>query len=332
MVASDSKRPVIWALSCNALLTGAKLFAFVLTGSGALLSEAIHSFADSLNQLLLLIGVVRSSRQADARFSYGYGAERYVWALISAVGIFFLGCGVTVYHGIASLLSGRHPEGDLGWAIGVLLLSLALEGAVLTIAVRSVKKSAAGRPFFNYLRTEADLSVAAVVLEDFAACVGVLIALSAVMLTRITGHAYWDAFGSILVGLLLGIVAIWLIIRNHSLLVGPSIPTRIRQQVLEILESNPSVQEVTELRSRVLDSETYRIAAELRFDGAALADKLAPSLEARYREIASLDDFRNFASRYADEIIELLGDEIDAIEKRIRAEIPKARYLDLEAE
>ena len=332
MAASESKRAVSWALSCNALLTGVKFVAFLFTGSGAMLSEAIHSFADSLNQLLLLIGVVRSSRQADAKYSYGYGAERYVWALMSAVGIFFLGCGVTVYHGVASLLSDHHPESNLSWAIGVLLLSLVLEGAVLTIAVRSVKRSAAGRPFFNYLRTESDVSVAAVLLEDSAACVGVIIALTAVVLTHVTGHAYWDAGGSILIGLLLGAVAIWLIVRNHGLLVGPSIPARVRQQVLEILENNPSVEEVTELRTRVLDNETYRIAAELRFDGAALAEKLAPSLEARYREIASLDDFRNFAMRYADEIVELLGDEIDAIEKRIRAQIPKARYLDLEAE
>jgi len=332
MAESESKRPVIWALSCNAFLAGAKFFAFLLTGSGALLSEAIHSFADSLNQLLLLIGVVRSSRQADAKFSYGYGAERYVWALMSAVGIFFLGCGVTVYHGVASLLSGHRPESNLGWAIGVLLLSLVLEGAVLTIAVGSVRKSAAGRPFLTYLRTEADVSVAAVVLEDAAACFGVLIALAAVVMAHVTGHAYWDALGSILVGLLLGAVAIWLIVRNHRLLVGPSIPARIRQQVMEILENNPSVEAVTELRSRVLDTETYRIAAELRFNGAALAGKLAPSLEARYREIANLDDFHNFAVRYADEIVELLGDEIDAIEKRIRAQIPQARYLDLEAE
>ena len=137
---------MVSALSCNALLSVAKLVAFLLTGSGAMLSEAIHSFADSLNQLLLLVGVVRSSRKADARFAYGYGAERYVWALMSAVGIFFLGCGVTVYHGVSSLIQGHRPESNLTWAIGVLVLSLVLEGSVLVLAVRSVHRSARGRP------------------------------------------------------------------------------------------------------------------------------------------------------------------------------------------
>ncbi len=332
MASPNSKLAVVSALCCNLLLTVGKFVVFAITGSGAMLSEAIHSLADSLNQALLLVGVVLSSRQADEAYDYGYGAERSVWALMSAVGIFFLGCGVTVYHGVSSLLAGHHPEGNLAWAIGVLTLSLLLEGAVLVVAARQVKTGAAGKPFFDYLRTEADPSVAAVLLEDAAACLGVVIALTAIVLTQVTGKAYYDALGSLLVGLLLGVVAVWLIIRNRGLLVGPSIPPHIRKQVLRILHDDPAVEEVIDFRTRIIDTETYRITAELRFDGAVIAEKLRDKLAERYGKITNVDDFHRFAAEYADEVIELVGDEIDAIEKKIRAKVPKARYLDLEVD
>ena len=332
MAASNTKLAVVSAMACNAFLAGAKFAVFTLTGSGAMLGEAVHSVADTLNQVLLLVGVVRSSREADADHPYGHGAERYVWALMSAVGIFFLGCGVTVYHGVAALMKDDHLEGNLSWAVGVLVLSFVMEGAVLLIAIRQVKLAANGQPFFTFLREESDPSVAAVLLEDAAACLGVIIALVAIMLTRWTGRAEWDAIGSILIGLLLGGVAVWLIIRNHHLLIGPSIPPHIRRQVRKIIEQDPAVEEVSNLRTRLIDTETYRITAELRFDGAALVEKLKPKLAQRYGRIETVDDFHRFAAEYADEVIELLGDEIDAIERKVCAKVPKARYLDLEAD
>ena len=332
MANPNSKFAIISALVCNAMVAVAKFVAFAFTGSGAMLSEAIHSVADTLNQALLLTGVVLSTREADEDYAYGYGAEKSVWALMSAVGIFFLGCGVTVYHGIVSLVEHHQPAADLTWAIGVLILSLVFEGAVLLIAARQIKLAAGDQPFFTYLNKESDPSVAAVLLEDAAACVGIIIALVAIVLTQITGRSHWDALGFILVGLLLGAVAVWLVIRNRTLLVGPSVPAQIRRQVLRILEDNPAVEEVVDLRTRIIDTETYRIMAELRFDGAVLAEKLSSELAQHYERIADYADFRRFAIEYADEVIELLGKEIDAIEKRIRAQVPKARYLDLEAE
>lgn len=332
MATQGSKGAVITAIAGNSLVMLAKFVAWFFTASTSMLSEAIHTAADLLNQILLYVGIIRSGKSADPDFDYGYAAERYVWALISAVGIFFLGCGVTIFHGVESLLDDHHVVKDSSWAIWVLLFALAVEGYVLWVAVKAAMKQADGQPFFQFLRSEADPATVAVVLEDSAACVGVIIALVAIMLAQITGHAYWDAIGSITIGVLLGFIAVWLIYRNTQLLVGASIPPRIRQQVEQIINANPAVEEIVDMKTRILDTETYRIKADIRFDGEALAEKLRSQVDAAYAGIKSADDLHKFAKEFADDVVELLADEIDAIEKRIQQEIPKARHMDLEAD
>ena len=331
MAQGGSKFAVLAAIVGNTVVMVSKFSVYFITGSGAILSEAIHSVADLFNQVLLYVGIRRSAKEPDQAFDYGYGAEQYVWALMSAVGIFFLGCGLSLYHGIDNLMDPR-PLQSLGWAVGVLVFAFVVEFAILWVAVQAVRKSAGSTPFFEYLRKQADPAAAAVILEDAAACVGVVIALVAILLIRLTGNLYWDAIASILIGFLLGAVAIWLIARNHGLLVGPSIPAKIRAQILRIIHENPAVEEVVDLRTRVLDTETYRIRANIRFDGAALAEKLDERLKAAYEDIKTFDDFQKFTVEYADELIELLADEIDAIERDIRVRVPRAQHLDIEAD
>jgi zinc transporter 9 len=331
MANPGSTGAVAAAIAGNATVMLAKFVAFLFTGSGAMLSEAIHTLADLLNQILLMVGIVRSSRQPDDSYEYGYQAARYVWALISAVGIFFLGCGVTIYHGIQTLLH-PHALSDLGWALGVLLFSLVLEGVVLLIAIRTARRQAGGRPLLKFLREEADPAVVAVVLEDAAACLGILVAMFAILLTRMTGETYWDALGSITIGLLLGAVAIWLIRRNAQLLVGSSIPSPIREQVLRIIKQDPAVEEVVDLKTRILDTETYRIKADIRFEGDVLAKKLRPQLRSAYDNIHTYEEFEKFALEFGDDVVELLAEEIDTIERRIRRQVPQAKHMDLEAE
>ena len=334
MAAGGSKLAVVAALTGNFFVMIAKFIGCLVTGSGAMLSEAIHSLADVLNQLLLLVGIVRSNRRPDVAFQYGYSAERYVWALISAVGIFFLGCGVTIYHGVSALIDPHPLQLDeyYGWLMGILLFSLIVEGIVLVMAVQAMRKKSQHLPFFQYLRTQADPAGVAVILEDAAACVGIVIAFVAILLTKITGQVYWDAFGSIAVGLLLGAIAIWLIQRNRELLVGAAMPPHLREQVLQILQQNPTVEEVVDLRSRILDTETYRVKADVRFDGQELAKKMETDLKTAFEEIETYEQFSEFVSKYADDLIDLLADEIDAIEKKIRQKVPEAEHLDLEAD
>jgi zinc transporter 9 len=330
-MAYGSKRAVGTAIAGNAAVMLAKLLAFLLTGSAAMLSEALHSLADTLNQVLLMIGIARSSRPADRHYPFGYGAERAVWALMSAVGIFFLGCGVTLYHGVSALIHPHHVE-SLTWALAVLLISLVIEGYVLAVALRAARRNAAGKPLLAYLRVEADPTLVAVIMEDSAACFGVLLALAGIVLTRVTGHTGWDAVASILIGLLLGAVAVWLIVRTRHMLVGPAVPKAARERIRAILAQHPAVEKIVVLRTRMLDTETYRVTAELEFAGDALAAKLEDRLRELYPEIRTFEDFRAFAARYADDVVELLGDEVDAIEEAIRSEVPEARYLDIETE
>lgn len=255
-----------------------------------------------------------------------------MWALISAVGIFFLGCGFTLYHGISSLFHEHHELKGLSWAIGVLIFAFVVEVMVLIIAVRGVLKAAKGKPFFKYLRKEADPAVAAVVLEDAAACIGVLIAMAAIILTQITHNHIWDAVGSIAIGILLGLIAIWLIKRNAELLVGASIPEHLREQVVTIIEQNPAVEEIVDLKTRILDTETYRIKADVRFDGEALVDKLKDQLKPAYEKIETYEQFEAFAREFGDDVVELLADEIDNIERKIKQQVPQAEHMDIEAE
>jgi len=330
-MAAGSKKAVTAAIIGNGSLTVAKMIAFMMTGSAAMMSEGLHSFADTLNQVLLMIGIKRSTREADPRFPFGYGAERAVWALMSAVGIFFLGCGVTVYHGVHNLLHPSQLEG-LGVAIGVLVVSFVIEAGVLFVAVRAVRRDAEGRPFFRYLWKESDPTAAAVVAEDTAACLGVLIALAGIGLTKWTGNPRWDAAASIAIGLLLGAIAVWLILRSGTLLVGPSVPADKRRRIREIVAAHPAVEKIAMLRTRVMDTETFRVAADLEFDGDSLAASLEDELEAAYPTIHNYDEFRRFAARYADLVVEQLGDEIDSIEAAIQEEFPRAKFLDIEAE
>jgi zinc transporter 9 len=330
-MAHGSRRAVGAAIIGNTVVTLSKAGAFLVTGSAAMLSESMHSLADTLNQVLLMVGIQRSTRRADPRFPFGYGAERAVWALLSGVGIFFLGCGVTVYHGVHNFLHPR-PLENLGIALTVLLVSLVIEGAVLIVALRTVARSSGGAPFFSYLRHEADPTTTAVVMEDSAACLGVLLALAGIGLTRWTGNQIWDAAASIVIGFLLGAIALWLIARSRFLLVGPAVPRRDRERIRAILAGNPVVEKIVSLRTRVMDTETYRVSAEIEFAGEALSAELESNLREAYGRIASYEEFQGFAAEFADLVVERLGDEIDAIEDAIRNEVPKARYLDIEAD
>ena len=294
-----------------------------------MLSEAIHTLADLLNQILLLVGIKRSEREADERFPVGYGRERYVWALISAVGIFFLGCGVTIYHGVTGLLHPHETESP-GWAVAVLSVSFVLEGIVFLIALKGLKKEAAGKPFFPFLRNEADPSAAAVLLEDFAACLGVLLALTAIGLSAWTGALYWDSIGSIAIGVLLGVVAILLIVRNHNLLVGPAVPADVRQAIHRILREHPTVERVVKLRASVIDLDRYDITATIDFDGAKIAERIEGQLARALNETDA--DPKALALSVTEEILGAIGQEIDRIEEAIRAEVPEARHLDIEAD
>ena len=197
---SSSKQSVLAAIIGNTVVMTGKFVVSGLTGSSTMLAEAFHSLADVLNQILLLKGIKQSEQEANIQYKSGFGRARFVWALISATGIFFLGCGMSLWHGIQGLLSHEpHSVKDLHIAITVILISLLIEGAVLVYASKALMAQANKEniPFLEYLNHHADPTELAVLLEDGAACIGLVIALVCIWLTDLTGNPIWDSIGSI---------------------------------------------------------------------------------------------------------------------------------------
>ena len=219
-MASNSTKSVIVGLSANSLVSVAKFIGFSVSGSGAMLSEAIHSVADTANQALLLLGLKRSERGPDETHPEGYGRERFFWGLVSALGIFFLGAGVTLWHGVHAVL---HPvpssHGWVTWA--VLVFAFLLEGGALAVATRGLYSDArtAGIGALQYFKEGRDPTLIAILAEDGAAVLGLLLALAGIGLEALTGAPLWDAIATLAIGVLLAAVAIFLVRANRIFLV-----------------------------------------------------------------------------------------------------------------
>jgi solute carrier family 30 (zinc transporter), member 9 len=337
-MASGSAKAVYAAIGANSVITITKLGAFAFTGSGAMLSEGIHSFADVLNQTLLALGIQKAKKGADEDHPYGYGRDSFVWALISAVGIFFLGCGFTLYHGVHSLM---HPEGvainDIQIALGVLLFSFVLESWTLMIAYKAVREAAAemSMSFSEYTKKGPDPMAVAVLLEDAAAVFGVVIAASCIGLYILTGNPIWDAVASLLISALLGAVAIFLVVKNRSALLGQTVSHEMQKRVLTVLEEEPVVEAIHDVKATVLGADSFRFKAEIDFDGAAVAKRWLEDQDIEQlfaRASGDSGSFERFLVEYGEHICSALGDEIDRIEEQIKERVPGAVHVDLEAD
>ncbi len=334
-MAGGSTTAVYAAIAGNTLVMFAKFGAFVMSGSGAMLSEGIHSMADVGNQVLLAIGIKKSRRHADEDHPYGYAREQFVWALISAVGIFFLGCGVTVYHGIHSLM---HPEPleNIPLVAGVLVFSLLVEGGTLAVAVRSVRAQAiaAEMGFGQYVREGPDPMGVSVLLEDGAAVLGVTIAGITIALIHFTGNPIWDGVGSLTIGLLLGCVAVFLVIKNRSALLAPSVRPATHEKVLAILNADPIVETVKDVKATIIGADSVRFKAEIEFDGRAITQRHLAGRDLT-EDLAALKtgaDLNTYLEGFGDTLLDVLGDEIDRLEEQIREAVPRAQHVDLEAD
>lgn len=321
--------PVASALGGNFLVTLLKFAGFFLSGSGALFSEAVHSLADTANQGLLLIGIRRSTKEATNNFSYGYGKERFFWALISACGIFFLGAGVTIYKGIDNLL--HKTEAHISPIIFVILIiSFIIESFTLFVAFKEIKKKK--KSLLKSLKN-ADPSSVAVLYEDGVAVLGILIAFVSILLAEWTGNSYWDAIGSIIIGFLLGIVAIILIMKNYQYIIGRSISEELKEIAIEIMEKDPAIEKVIDFKSSTLDFGKYRIKCEVEFNGPALIQEAYRNGELKEEYAFIKDDyneFLRFCVDYIDRIPRLMGSKIDKIEKKIQQKVPEIIHVDIE--
>jgi zinc transporter 9 len=326
---ASSFTAVVAALLANAFVTLIKFGAFAVSGSGAMLSEAIHSGADAANQFLLFVGLRRGARDADDEFQYGYGGERFVFGLLSAAGIFFVGCGVTTWHGIHGLVHPEMPElGPITWI--VLAASLVIESTSMAIALRAVARDAGERGLITHLFQGADPAALAIVAEDGAAVLGLLLATTGIVLAYATGDARFDAMGSLFVGAILGAVAIFLVFENRELLLGKAVPRDVRVRFEELLAASPAVRAVRSVRTRQLTPEAFHLEANVTLDTRHLAARLDAVLP-HDPGVGDAERERLLATLAA-AALDAVESEIVALERAVHLAIPQARHVDLEVE
>ncbi len=218
---ADNTRVLVIALAANVGIAVAKFAAAALTGSSAMLTEGVHSLVDSTNQLLLMYGQRRAAKPADARHPAGYGRELYFWSFVVALLVFALGAGVSVYEGVVHVLA---PEEAVSPLIGyiVLAVAFALEGGSTIAAFREFDRARAGKSWWRALVETKDATTVIVLLENGAAMAGIVIAAIGLGLSQLTGNPRYDGIASILIGVLLGGVAIFLAREAKGLLIGES--------------------------------------------------------------------------------------------------------------
>jgi cation diffusion facilitator family transporter len=292
-----STTAVVAAFLANLGIAIMKFIGFVITGSGAMLAEAVHSVADTGNEGLLLMGGHKAKRMADVDHPFGYGRERYFWAFVVSVLLFSVGGLFSIYDGIEKLLNPHELE-SVGVAIGILLGAMVLELLSFRTAIRSTRHVKGRVGWWRFIRTAKTPELPIVLLEDLAALIGLTIALVAVVAADVTGETAYDAIGSLAIGALLVVIAVILAIEMRSLLLGEAASPDVERRIVEVMEGGDNVCRVIHIRTEHLGPEELLVAAKLEFDG-----------ELSIRELA---------------------DVINEVEASVRKEVPQARVIYLE--
>ena len=292
LVTADSERQpkkvnqslltVLIAFLANLLIAIAKSIAAAITSSASMLAEAAHSWADAGNEIFLLVADRRSDREPDSRHPMGFGREAYVWSMFAAFGLFTAGAVVSIWRGIQKLIE---PEEASNFLVAYVVLAIAfvLEGVSFLRAMTQSRRMAAARDqsITNFVLNTSDPTLRAVFAEDAAALVGITIAVIGIGLHQATGSPTPDAIGSILVGVLLAVIAVFLIDRNRRFLVGEVVRPEIRQQVLGALLERPDIDRITYLHLEYVGPGRLYLVAAVDMTG----DDVEPSLAIRLRRV-----------------------------------------------
>jgi cation diffusion facilitator family transporter len=267
-VASPTEKTIYIALAANLSVAAAKAVAGVATGSSAMLAEAAHSVADSMNQIFLKLSLTFSERAPDAEHPFGHGKDRFFWSFLAAVVIFLSGAVFSIVRGTLELVGHASPEtGRWPIAYAVLAYALVAEGSSLVRAARQVQAEARARnqPLRRFLRESRNLTTQTVVFEDTAAVIGVVFAFVGVALDQATGNAAFDGSASIAIGLLLAVVAVRIGMSSRDLLLGHGVSPEDLERLRRTIESFPEVKEVVQLRTMYLHPESLLVAAKIDF-------------------------------------------------------------------
>jgi cation diffusion facilitator family transporter len=264
------------AFAVDALVAIAKTVAAVLTGSASMLAEAVHSWVDTGNSCFLL-GAARSIRRpADEQHPLGYGRASYVWSLFASIGMFIVGAAVGVWHGI-SQLGARDGASDYLAGYVVIAISFVLEGASFVQVLRKVRQGAAdfGRGVFEHTLRTSNAPMRAVFTEDFTALVALAVAALGMGLRQMTGNGTWDAVGSILIGVLMGAMALMLINQNRLYLEGKAISPQQRAEAIGLLREFPEIERITFLYTEIIGPDRLLLVAGVSIAGDHTQTELA---------------------------------------------------------
>ncbi|MFC4947185.1 cation diffusion facilitator family transporter [Pseudonocardia sp. GCM10023141] len=296
MAAHGGTRAIVAALLANAGIAVAKLIGYLITGSSSMLAESVHSLADTSNQGLLLLGGRRAKRAATDEHPFGYGRDRYFYSFVVALLLFTLGSVFALYEGIHKL---EHPEplSSPLVAVGILVVAIGLEGFSFRTAIVESRPLKGAATWWQFIRQAKVPELPVVLLEDFGALIGLVLALLGVGLSVLTGDPVFDALGTIAIGVLLGVIAIILIIEMKSLLIGEGATAPVLATIVDGLTGG-DVQRVIHIRTQYLGPEELLVAAKIA---------LTPGLQ-----------------------VEAVARAIDEAEARVRAAVPDARLIYLE--
>jgi len=329
-----SKKIVKIALVGNAMITSAKILCWLSTGSSAMLSEAIHSLVDSGNQALLLIGLRNADSQPDKKHPYGYGKSIYFWSLVSALGTFWAGAGISAWHSIEHIISPAVNLHSIGWEIwSVLGFSFAVDGWVLAKTLgHLIETKPNDISLLNHIKNIRDPTTLAVLMEDAAACTGVLIAVGGIGASQYTGLTVFDGIAGLGISGILASMGIYLARLNQRFLLGQSVDKEITENIKKILLARSSIEEVHSEQSQWIGPNGFIFKAEVDFDGTWLAAKLLRRYQDEFMSEKKLssDEVKLLLSWYAEDVMRAVEQEVKDVETQIRLSYPEAVFIELE--
>lgn len=298
-MAGSSKIAIYGAIAANSAIAVSKFVAAFFTGSSAMLSEGIHSLVDTGNGVLLLFGIKLSKSPPDDKHPFGYGNEIFFWSFVVAILIFALGGGIAIYEGVRHILHPRQLA-NVQWNYVVLILAMIFEGSALRVALKQFNASRRNKPFLRAIKDSKDTSTVAVVVEDTAALLGLIIALLSVFLGHISGWPYFDGIGSLLIGVLLVSVAFFFAAECKALLVGEGLLPEDIEKIDQILDEEPRV-------------SVYRRPLSLYFG----PNEVLVNLDVHF-----IDDLNS----------DQIEQTVDRIEARIKTALPSVNRIYIEAD
>lgn len=272
----DSTRAILFALGANFAIACAKGVAAFFTGSGAMLAETVHSLADCGNQLLLMLGMKQARRAPSADYPLGYGKAIYFWSFLVALMLFSVGGMYSIYEGVHKL---QHPEPlrQWWWAVGVLVFGIVAEGMSMRACLQEVKKARGDRSLWQWFRESRQAELVVIFGEDLAALAGLVLALLAVGLSVLTGDPIWDAIGTLAIGLLLVVVAVFVAVEVKALLIGQSMDPEREQEVRAFIAARPEVAGVISLITLQLGNDVM-LSVQAEMTPADSADALIEAI------------------------------------------------------